>query len=143
MVVASSDDHRRSPSRAEHRVRVNTTDHVQMANVCITALNDEHSEGQTLEQYEEVRVNDVWQELDTAASMEGKLMVEAFDLAGNCTKHEAYSVQNTLRACKPLPQWKFPGKIYFKKKDNSITYIGGYPYQLLLCVILKNSYNYV
>lgn len=111
--MASSDDHPRCPSRAKHRVRVNTTDHVQMANVCITVLNDEHSEGQTLEQYEAVRVNDVWQELDTAASVEGKLKVEAFDLAGNCTKHEAYSVQNTLRACKPLPRWEFPGLSVF------------------------------
>jgi len=42
-----------------------------------------------LEQYETAQINDVWWELETTVSTGGKVIVEAFDLAGNCTKHEA------------------------------------------------------
>jgi hypothetical protein len=38
-----------------------------------------------------VLANDPWWEFETATSIEGKVTVEAFDLAGSCTKHEAYS----------------------------------------------------
>jgi hypothetical protein len=42
-----------------------------------------------LEQYETAQINDAWWELETTVSTAGKVIVEAFDLAGNCTKHEA------------------------------------------------------
>jgi hypothetical protein len=57
-----------------------------VAKVRITILDEQ---GQRLEQGEAVQVNDAWWELETAAPTEGKVTVEAFDLAGNCTKHEA------------------------------------------------------
>lgn len=73
-------------SQQGDRIRVNATDNVQVANVRITVLN---GQGQTLEQGEAIHVNDPWWEFEIAASAEGKVIVEAFDLAGNCTKHEA------------------------------------------------------
>jgi hypothetical protein len=57
-----------------------------VAKVRITILDEQ---GQRLEQGEAVQVNDAWWELETAAPTEGKVTVEAFDLAGNSTKHEA------------------------------------------------------
>lgn len=71
-------------------IRVNVTDNVQVAKVLVTILDNERSEGQTLEQGEAARVNDSWWEFETAAPIEGKVIVEAFDLAGNCTKHKTY-----------------------------------------------------
>jgi hypothetical protein len=75
-------------SRQAGRIRVNATDNVQAAKVRITIFNEQ---GQTLEQDEAAQVNESWWELETSTSTEGKDIVEAFDLAGNCTKHEAYS----------------------------------------------------
>jgi hypothetical protein len=75
-------------SRQAGRIRVNATDNVQAAKVRITIFNEQ---GQTLEQDEAAQVNESWWELETSTSTEGKVIVEAFDLAGNCTKHEAYS----------------------------------------------------
>jgi len=49
----------------------------------------EYREGQPLEQDETAQINDAWWELETTVSTAGKVIVEAFDLAGNCTKHEA------------------------------------------------------
>jgi hypothetical protein len=74
--------------RQAGRIRVNATDNVQVAKVLITILDEQ---GQTLEQGEAASVtNDSWWEFETAsATNEGKVIVEAFDLAGNCTKHEA------------------------------------------------------
>jgi hypothetical protein len=70
------------------RIRVNATDNVQVAKVRITILNEK---GETLEQGEAASaIDDAWWEFETGASTEGKVMIEAFDLAGNCTKHEAY-----------------------------------------------------
>ena len=68
------------------RIRVKATDNVQVANVRITVLD---GQGQTLQQGEAAQVNDAWWEFETTTSPEGKIIVEAFDLAGNCTKHEA------------------------------------------------------
>jgi hypothetical protein len=76
-------------SQQAGRIRVNATDNVQVAKILITILNDERSEGKVLEQGEAARVNDTWWEFETAASAEGNVIVEAFDLAGNCTKYEA------------------------------------------------------
>jgi hypothetical protein len=42
-----------------------------------------------LEQYEAAQINNTLWELGTAVPTEGRVIVEAFDLAGNCTKHEA------------------------------------------------------
>ena len=42
-----------------------------------------------LQQGEAEQVNDAWWEFETSAPIETKVIVEAFDLAGNCTRHEA------------------------------------------------------
>ena len=68
------------------RIRVNATDNVQVSNVRITILD---GEGQTLQQGEAVSTtNDAWWEFETTVPTDGKVIVEVFDLAGNCTKHE-------------------------------------------------------
>jgi len=67
---------------------VNTTDNVQVTKVRVTILNDERSEGQTIQQGEAVPLNKTWWEFETSILTEGKIIVEAFDLAGNCTKRE-------------------------------------------------------
>jgi len=64
---------------------VNATDNVQVARVLITIL-DGH--GKTLEQGQAARINDPCWEFETTASMERKVVVEAFDLAANRTKRE-------------------------------------------------------
>jgi hypothetical protein len=71
-------------ARQGGRIRVNVTDNVQVAKVRIAIINEL---GKTLEQDEAVRVNGTWWEFET--STEGKLIVEAFDLAGNRTIFEA------------------------------------------------------
>jgi hypothetical protein len=73
-------------SRQAGCIRVSATDDVQVARVLITIL-DGH--GQSLEQGQAARINDSWWEFETAIPAEGKVSVEAFDLAGNCTRHEA------------------------------------------------------
>ena len=45
--------------------------------------------GIMLVQGEAALVYKPWWEFDTAAPTDGKFIVEAFDLAGNCTRHEA------------------------------------------------------
>ena len=72
-------------SRQAGCIRVNATDNVQVARVLITILD---GQGKTLEQGQAARINAPWWEFETATSMEGKVVVEAFDLAGNCTKRE-------------------------------------------------------
>ena len=71
-------------SRLAGCIRVHATDNVQVANVRITIVD---GQGQTLEQGEAACASDGWWEFETATH-EGKVIVEAFDLAGNCTKHE-------------------------------------------------------
>ena len=71
-------------SLQEGRILVNATDNVQVAKVRITILNEQM---EIAEQGEAAQTNDKWWEYET--STEGKVIVEAFDLAGNCTKHEA------------------------------------------------------
>jgi hypothetical protein len=73
-------------SRQAGRIRVNVTDNVQVANVRVTILD---KQGQELEQGEAAQVNHAWWEFETSAPIETKVIVEAFDLAGNCTRHEA------------------------------------------------------
>ena len=68
------------------RIRVNATDNVQVAKVRITILDEQ---GQTLQQGEAAQVKHAWWEFETAAPTETKVIVEVFDLAGNCTRHEA------------------------------------------------------
>ena len=72
-------------TRQAGRIRVNATDNVQVAKVLITVFNEQ---SQVLEQGEAAQVNESWWELETAAPTEGKVIVEAFDLASNCTKHK-------------------------------------------------------
>jgi hypothetical protein len=42
-----------------------------------------------LHQDKAAQLNDTWWEFETSAPIETKVIVEAFDLAGNCTRHEA------------------------------------------------------
>jgi len=76
----------REVSRQSGCIRVNAIDNVQVAKVHITIL-DKH--GQTLQQGEAAQVNHAWWEFETSAPIETKVIVEGFDLAGNCTRHEA------------------------------------------------------
>ena len=73
-------------SKQDGRIRVSATDNVKVVRVRITILN---AQGDTLEQGEAAQVNEAWWEFATTTPTEAKLIVEAFDLAGNCTKHEA------------------------------------------------------
>ena len=71
----------------DNPITAGASDDVQVARVLITIL-DGH--GQSLEQGEAARINDSGWEFETAsATSEGKVNVEAFDLAGNCTRLEA------------------------------------------------------
>ena len=72
--------------RQAGRIRVNATDNVQVTKVHITILD---AQGQTLEQGESAQINESWWEFEITTSTAGTVIVEAFDLAGNCTKHEA------------------------------------------------------
>ena len=73
-------------SRQAGRIYVNATDNVQVTKVLITISDDE---GQTIEQGQATMRSDTLWEYITSAPAEAALTVEAFDLAGNCTKHEA------------------------------------------------------
>jgi hypothetical protein len=68
------------------RIRVEVTDNVQVASVRITVLDEQ---GQTQAEGQAVLVKDALWEYET--STEGKVIVEAVDLAGNRTRQEAYS----------------------------------------------------
>jgi hypothetical protein len=81
-------------SRQNGRIRVNATDNVQVSKVRITIMNEL---GQTLEQGEAVPLNDTsWEFETTASAAEGKVIIEAFDLAGNCTKHEMREIHEAV-----------------------------------------------
>ena len=67
-------------TRQADYIRIHATDNIQVARVRIT-LSGEH--GQTLEQGEAVQQADASWHYETLT--EGKLLVEAFDLAGNVT----------------------------------------------------------
>ena len=64
-------------------IRVDATDNVLVTNVVIT-ISDE--QGQTLEQGEAALVDDAWWEYPT--DIDGTILIEVFDLAGNCTRHQ-------------------------------------------------------
>ena len=70
-------------TRAAGYIRVKASDNVQVMNVLVTILDEE---GNTVEQGQATSLyGDFWQ---YAASAEGKVIVEAFDLAGNITRYE-------------------------------------------------------
>lgn len=73
-------------TREAGHIRVNATDNVHVAKVLITILDEQ---GGILEQGEAALLYDPWWKFETAAPLEGIIVVEVFDLAGNCTKHEA------------------------------------------------------
>lgn len=73
-------------TRQAGRIQVNATDNVQVAKVCLTIMD---GQGQRLEHGESAQINGAWWEFETAATTEGQVIVEAYDSAGNCTKHEA------------------------------------------------------
>jgi hypothetical protein len=66
------------------RIRVEATDNVLVDKVQVTILDEE---GKTLEQGQAVHTGGSWWEYVTAT--EGRVRVEAWDLAGNVTKQEA------------------------------------------------------
>ena len=72
--------------RKADRIRVNVTDNVQVTKVVVTTSD---GEGNILEQGQATMRYDTLWEYETSAPAEAALTVEAFDLAGNCTKHEA------------------------------------------------------
>jgi hypothetical protein len=71
-------------ARYPGRIRIDATDNVLVSKVVVT-ISD--AQGQTLEQGEAVLINDAWWEYATTAPGEAKITVEAFDLAGNVTRH--------------------------------------------------------
>ena len=73
-------------TRLPERIRVDATDNVLVSKVVVT-ISDE--QGQILEQGQAVLIDDVWWEYAASVSTDGIITVEAFDLAGNCTKHQA------------------------------------------------------
>ena len=73
-------------TRQDGRICIDVTDNVQVAKVLITILDEE---GGTVAQGQAVWVEDDRWEYET--STVGKVLVEAFDLAGNATRQEAYS----------------------------------------------------
>lgn len=72
-------------------IRVNVTDNVQVVEVRIT-ISDE--EGQTVAQGQAVQVNDV--DWEYATTTVGQVRVEAFDPAGNRTRHDPGTMQIPL-----------------------------------------------
>lgn len=65
-------------------ISVHVTDNVHVAKVIVTILDEQ---GQTREQGQALQVEDARWEYEPAA--EGRLVVEAADLAGNTSRHEA------------------------------------------------------
>jgi hypothetical protein len=72
-----------SIERQDRRICVNATDNVLVDSVLITILDEA---GKTVEQGQAVQVDEAWWEYVTA--MEGKIRVEACDLAGNVVREE-------------------------------------------------------
>jgi hypothetical protein len=73
-------------ARYPARLRIDASDNVLVAKVVVT-ISDEG--GQTLEQGEAALVNGAWWEYATTAPDQARILVEAFDLAGNVTRQEA------------------------------------------------------
>jgi hypothetical protein len=73
-------------TRLGDRIRVQASDNVLVTSVVIT-FSDE--QGQTLEQGEAVRMDDIGWEYITSTPEAGAILVEAFDLAGNVARWEA------------------------------------------------------
>ena len=73
-------------TQQDGRIWVEVTDNVQVAKVLITIVD---KQGQTQAHGQAVRVKDARWEFET--STEGKVIVEAFDLAGNVTRGESSS----------------------------------------------------
>jgi hypothetical protein len=72
-------------SRQAGCIRVNATDNVQVTRILIT-LSD--AEGKTIEHGQARMLYDTQWEYATSAPTETSVIVETFDLAGNCTRHE-------------------------------------------------------
>ena len=70
-------------TRQAGRIRVDVTDKVLVSAVRVTLLDEQK---QTREQGQAVWVQDARWEYET--STEGNILIEAFDLAGNITRHE-------------------------------------------------------
>jgi len=73
----------RSIQRQDGRILVDARDNVLVTQVLVTILDEQ---GMTLEQGEAMLVNEAWWEYMPAT--EGKVRVEAWDLAGNVTRKD-------------------------------------------------------
>ena len=71
--------------RRRDSIFVDATDNVLVTRVVITISNEE---GQILAQGEADLVDDAWWEYEISAPAGAGIIVEAFDLAGNVTRHE-------------------------------------------------------
>ena len=71
----------RVPQRRDGLIRVEASDNVMVTKVVVTILN---VDGNVIEKGEAVKVDERWWEY--AAGMEGKVAVEAWDLAGNVVR---------------------------------------------------------
>jgi hypothetical protein len=69
--------------RVDGVVRVQANDNVMVTRVRVSILN---AEGKVVEKGEAVRVEDGWWEYVSA--VEGRVMAEAWDLAGNCVRKD-------------------------------------------------------
>lgn len=67
--------------RVNGRIRVQASDNVMVVKVLVTILD---AEGKMVEKKEAVKANDDWWEVDLSA--DGKIVAEAWDLAGNVGK---------------------------------------------------------
>jgi hypothetical protein len=67
-------------------IRVNATDNVQVTKVLITMFDEQ---GTVLEQGEAALITNDWWEYRTTIPDNGNIVVEACDLAGNASRHEA------------------------------------------------------
>jgi hypothetical protein len=68
------------------RIRIDASDNVLVTKVVVTIVDEQ---GQTLEQGEATLVNGAWWEYTATAPDQARIIVEAFDLAGNIARCEA------------------------------------------------------
>lgn len=72
--------------REDSCIRVHASDNVLVTKVVVTLLDEQ---GHILEQAEATLINNAWWEYNTSSTTQASILVEAFDLAGNVTRHES------------------------------------------------------
>ena len=61
----------------------------ELGSVAKVRITIQDEQQQWLQQGEAAQVNDAWWEFEASAPTEAKVIAEASDLAGNCTRYEA------------------------------------------------------